>query len=248
MTRSYSCTSPYLVQVLLAIVTFLAAVPDLARAEPYQSSESIYIAVKDFIAAQLPGQSSLTEGSPAQIEVGALDSRLRLAECEIPLETFLPPGNQAVGNTSVGVRCQGARPWLLYLPVTVKAFGEAVVAARPLARDAHLAEGDVRLMAVDLAQLPADYLADPQQAVGMTLKRPLANGVALGLTMLQAPRVVRRNEHVTILAEVAGLEVRMEGQALADGASGQVIRVRNSLSKRVIEGTIIGPGIVKVPM
>lgn len=66
--------------------------------------------------------------------------------------------------------------------------------------------------------------------------------------MLEAPRLVRKGDLVTLLAEIAGVNVRMTGKALADGAAGTSIQVSNLSSQRVIEGTVIAEGVVKVRM
>lgn len=216
-------------------------------AQDYQSLASIQAAAKEFILGQLHTRQS-GQTYPPHVDIGALDVRLQLAACDVPLEAFLPPGGRLLGNTSVGVRCPGARPWSLYVPATVRTFGEALVAARPLPRGAQLGADDVRLAAVDITGLPADYLADAQQAVGKILKQPLSGGAALTAALLEAPRLVRRNEQITLLAEGQGLMVRMGGLALADGVSGEIIRVRNLLSKRIVEGMVVAPGVVKVAM
>ena len=67
-----------------------------------------------------------------EIEPGRLDPRLRLAPCE-RIEPYLPPGARAWGRSRVGLRCvQGPTPWNVYLPVTVKVFAPAWVAASAL--------------------------------------------------------------------------------------------------------------------
>ncbi len=67
-----------------------------------------------------------------EVLVGALDPRLRLAPCE-QVEPYLPPGTRLWGQSRIGVRCvQGPTRWNVYLPVTVKVFGPALVATAAL--------------------------------------------------------------------------------------------------------------------
>ena len=213
-----------------------------AHAEGIQPLDTIYAAAKDFLVSRNQGQQA------PQIEAGPLDARLALAACEGPLEAFMPPGSAMYGNTTVGVRCAGGKPWSVYVPVKIKVSTPVVVAARPLIRGVKLSEADLTSAALDAANLPPDYLTDPQQAIGQQLKRPVSIGMAVAAGMLETPRMVRRDERVTILAEEGGLEVRMAGLALEDGVLGQPIKVRNLLSKRIIGGIIAAPGIVKVQM
>jgi len=225
-------------RVMLAGLIGITAV----HAEGIQPLDTIYAAAKDFLVSRNPGQQAL------QIEAGPLDARLALTACEAPLEAFMPPGSSTYGNTTVGVRCPGAKPWSVYVPVKIKVSTAVVVAARPLMRGAQLSVADLTTATLDAGSLPPDYLTDPQQAVGQQLKRPLLSGMAVAAGMLDTPRMVRRDERVTILAEEGGLEVRMAGLALEDGALGQPIKVRNLVSKRIVGGVIAAPGIVKVQM
>ena len=66
--------------------------------------------------------------------------------------------------------------------------------------------------------------------------------------MVRAAIAVRRGERVSILATTAALQVRMEGEALSDGAIGEIIRVRNLSSRQEIEAQVVGPGQVQVRM
>ena len=41
---------------------------------------------------------------------------------------------------------------------------------------------------------------------------------------------------------------RMAGEALQDGAKGEMIRVRNLSSRQELQGEVVAPGLVRVPM
>jgi flagella basal body P-ring formation protein FlgA len=92
------------------------------------------------------------------------------------------------------------------------------------------------------------YFNDPALVLGMYAKRPIPEGKALSIHMLQAPHLVRRGQEVILLAKTAGLEVRMKGKALADGAKGDLIQVRNTKSRRIVEGVVTNQGVVRVGM
>jgi flagella basal body P-ring formation protein FlgA len=66
--------------------------------------------------------------------------------------------------------------------------------------------------------------------------------------MVRAPRLVQAGQHVILLATTPQLQVRMKGKALADGTRGDIIKVRNLRSKRVVEGVVTHAGIVEVSM
>ncbi|HHH39513.1 MAG TPA: hypothetical protein ENK50_08060, partial [Sedimenticola sp.] len=86
----------------------------LAAASPPQSHQAIREAARQHVLKQITDA-----GQPAVVTAGRLDSRLKLARCDSPLETFSPPGKRRSAKQTVGVRCNGKQSWTLYVPVTV---------------------------------------------------------------------------------------------------------------------------------
>lgn len=207
-----------------------------------QSHGSILAAAKQFMETQ---NTDLHE-MPAEIKMGRLDSRLRLVQCEHTLETFLPVGGRTLGNTTVGVRCGHPKPWTLYVPVTVNVYKQVVVATDALPRGTVLGKDHVKTAKRNLAKLPQGYFVDPQNLLGMKLKRNVSGGLPLVPTMVEAPRIVKRGQRVTLIAIVSGIQVSMPGKAMANGSAGERIRVKNLSSKRIVEGVVSGSGEVRV--
>lgn len=94
--------------------------------------------------------------------------------------------------------------------------------------------------------LPAggDYLADPAALAGWSARRSIKPGEVLRQRMLLAASVVKRNQPVEIVASREGVVVRMEGLALDNGQAGQLIRVRNAQTQKVIHARVSGAGRV----
>src|SRR5258706_2189439 len=67
-----------------------------------------------------------------EVQVGALDARLRLAPCQ-KVEPYLPAGTRLWGKARIGLRCtQGPTAWNVFLPITVKVYARALVTTGPL--------------------------------------------------------------------------------------------------------------------
>src|ERR1700704_3229467 len=74
------------------------------------------------------------------VEVGQLDPRLRLAPC-LRIEPYLPPGTRLWGRARIGLRCtQGQTAWNVFLPITVKIYGKALVTTSPMPAGAVVAD------------------------------------------------------------------------------------------------------------
>lgn len=221
----------------------LGLAPPLWAAQPpeLQSAEVIGQAVLDYLSAQNSRDTLVPH-----ITIGNIDARLRLGRCDHPLETFSPPGQKTVGSTTVGVRCHRPVSWTLYVQANVALYQPVMVARRPMPRGTVLSSTDVELVEKDVARLTLGYITELRDVDGMVLKRSINAGAVLSPGLIQAPASIRRGERVTILGATGGVEVRMEGLALMDGAKGNLIRVRNLSSGREIEGVVTAPGIVQV--
>lgn len=227
----------------VGLAVFLGAAPAAGAAGPIERHEHIITVVRDFVVPQVTGTAGQTT-----VEVGPLDPRLRVPECGAPLDTFFPAGSQAAGNTTVGVRCRGPHPWLLYIPVTVRVMADVVVAARPLPMNTVISGTDVKVARRDLSRLTAGYFTRADEVAGKVVNRPVSLGTALTPLVLAAQTLVKRGQEVTILAKTGTMEVRMTGRALSDGAAGDTVRVRNLSSKRIVEGTVTAAGVVQVAL
>jgi flagella basal body P-ring formation protein FlgA len=212
--------------------------------ERWQSHASIRQLAHDFMTSK--GHEIYQNA--AEVEVGALDRRLRLAACPQALRAYLPPGGRTVGNTTVGIRCEGPRPWSLYVPVKIRVYREVLTTTRPLSRGERLAAGDLRPVRRDIASLRGGYLTDPTQALGRVVRRRLASDTVLSAAVIESPILVKRGQDVTLVSETGSIRVQIRGKALMDGASGDRIRVRNPRSKRIVEGTVVSAGVVRVNM
>lgn len=169
---------------------------------------------------------------------GTLDPRLALPECDRALEGYLPPGGKIGSRTVVGVRCTGARPWKVYVPVDVLEPRPVLVARRSLPPGHELGADDLALEERDVSRLVGGYLEDPGKAVGRRLGRAVAAGAVLAPGALEETLLVRRGQSVTLVVRQGALAIRMAGLALADGVEDERIRVRNTASDRIVEGIV----------
>lgn len=181
------------------------------------------------------------------IEVGHLDARLRLAPCQ-RVEPYLPNGTRLWGKARIGLRCtQGPSAWNVFLPITVRVFGPALVAAAPLSAGSVIGVGDVIQAEVDLAEDPSVALADAQLAVGRTLARALNPGQSLRQSHLKLRQWFAAGDTVKVLAAGPGFSVSSEGLALTPGMEGQLARIRTE-SGRVLTGSPVGERTVEMPL
>jgi flagella basal body P-ring formation protein FlgA len=217
----------------------------LATASPAQAQEGASSGLDAGLEQQvrqmaLAGSHAGAPGGPRiEVLVGQLDPRLRLAPCQ-RIEPYLPEGTRPWGKSRIGLRCtQGSVKWNVYLPITVKVYGRALVAANAIAAGSVIQPDDVAQADVDLAEDAAAVLTDAELVVGRTAARSLKPGQSLRTGYLKPRQYFAAGELVTVLAQGPGFSVASEAQALTAGIEGQLARVKTE-SGRVLTGQPTG--------
>jgi len=201
------------------------------------------------IAAQFV-QQRLRGDAPGSISVtataGVLDSRLRLPACTQKPAAFAPAGElRASSRVTIGVRCEQPA-WTVYVPVTVETELPVLVLRQAVARNGVVLPQDVEPQRRKVPGIAANYINDVSQLAGRHLKTTAAAGTALTVDLLVADVLIRRGQHVTLIASAGGLEVRAQGQALADAQPNGRVQVLNLASHRSVEGQVESRDIVRV--
>ena len=161
------------------------------------------------------------------------------------LRHFFQRAHDFWGNTSVGVRCSGASPWVIYVPLSVKVETSVVVATQALTRGRVIVASDLALQEADLCQLPAAVITEAGQALGRILGASIAPGQPLRQDLLRSPPVIQQGQSVTLRALGAGFRVSAAGKAVNNAIEGQVTQVRTP-SGQTVSGIARLGGIVDI--
>ncbi|MBT8077578.1 MAG: flagellar basal body P-ring formation protein FlgA [Gammaproteobacteria bacterium] len=226
---------------ILLLSVFCSPVMAQTVAMLWQSTDEISRVAEDFLRDRVARGDQRVEP-----QAGKLDARLQLPKCSEALQPFLRRGTEIRRRTIVGVRCNGQRPWKMYVPVDVVVTGTVLVASQMLPKGHVLTDGDFTVAERDISRLQGGYMTDAAQLRGQRLKQPLPGGRVITPSVLQADPIVRRGQTVTLLVQQGSLSIRMSGTALMDGVRNQRIRVENHNSRRVVEGLVRSRELVEV--
>jgi flagella basal body P-ring formation protein FlgA len=215
-----------------------------ADAPGMQALAEITSTAEQFVRAAL-ATSAYTD---LKVEAQALDARLRLKQCDVPLQASHSAATLRAGRTTIGVRCEGASPWSLYVPVTISASAAVVVIKGPVTRGTVLKAENLSVVQMPVAQLPANYLSDVAQVSGHELARAVNGDTYATVAMLKQKNMIQKGQEVIILAQSASFQVRMSGTALENGQNGERISVKNSNSGRTVEGTVVAENVIAVSL
>lgn len=207
-----------------------------------QDPQSISEVVFDF----LQQHPDITAFEDTKITIRPLDKRLKLTQCEQPLEIQPAPGARLLGKTSIKVQCSAPKPWSIYVSATIERFAPVYVTSNTLKRGHIISNSDIYLSRKNLAQLPFGYITKPSDAIGKQVKRHIQAESVLTPAQLSNPVVIHRGETISLHSSSSHFDIRMKGEALMDGTVGQRIRVKNLSSQRIVEGQVIQAGVVNI--
>ncbi len=222
------------------LLPFLLFTSHTGSAAPVQSLSAIQDALIGFV------QSSLDPAGEYQITHTQIDPRLQLSACEQNLDVFVQSGEIRAGRNTLGVRCNGLNNWTIYSTVVVKSFIKVLVTTRQLNRNDKISPDYLATETRDISTLQHGYASDLSSVVNKQITRPVPAGSVLYSTYYAEPMLIKRGERVSIQSGKPGLVITSTGVAMMDGVKGQKISVKNVSSSRVIQGTVMNPGLVNV--
>jgi flagellar basal body P-ring formation protein FlgA len=129
---------------------------------------------------------------------------------------------------------------------TVVETAPTTVLTRALARGEIVKATDLAIERRPKAEIPAEAIRSPDEAVGFATRQALRTGQPLRRADLGKPELVHRDDNVTLVFEVPGILLTTRGKAIDAGAEGDVISVLNPQSKRTVQGIVSGSGRVTV--
>nr|WP_315229638.1 flagellar basal body P-ring formation chaperone FlgA [uncultured Albidiferax sp.] len=233
--------------VLLRNIVCAAAV--LCTLPAYAQAEADMLGTSQRWLESAMVQAPPVNGMALRMEValGTLDPRLQLAPCA-KVEPYMPPGTRLWGKSRLGLRClAGATRWNVFMPVTVKAMGQAWVAKTNVAAGSVLTANDAMEAEVDWAEDASPVVANAEQWIGQVAARSWVAGQTVRQAMVKPAQVFQAGTQIRVLAQGVGFQVMSDGQAITAGVVGQAAKVRLD-SGRVMSGVVQDARTIVVEM
>ncbi|WP_419902498.1 flagellar basal body P-ring formation chaperone FlgA [Kiloniella sp.] len=119
---------------------------------------------------------------------------------------------------------------------------------RRLSKGDVISNRDIHWITLEESKLNKNAITDLEELIGMTPKHSIKDKAIIRTSDLDTPKAVTKNGLVTMLLHSGTLILRAQGRALENGAMGEVIRLVNTQSNTVVNGTVTGAGLVKVSL
>ncbi|MEM7169538.1 MAG: flagellar basal body P-ring formation chaperone FlgA [Pseudomonadota bacterium] len=125
---------------------------------------------------------------------------------------------------------------------------EVPVLNRRLAPGEEISAQHIEWMKLRADQVNRDAITKSDDMIGMTPRRTLSAGQMVRVNQLQTPVVVRKNSLITIQLVSGQMALTVQGRALENGAQGDVIRVMNTNSRKVVNALVAAADRVEVKL
>jgi len=125
-------------------------------------------------------------------------------------------------------------------------FEDIICTTRPLERNHIIERRDVELRSRNVSKVKDTYYTRIEDIVGKRIKRKAGNGEIIFSSIIEIPPLIYKGNKVTIIAESNALIIKTTGIAQSDGYPGEQIRVKNAMSHKIIQATVVDETTVKV--
>jgi flagella basal body P-ring formation protein FlgA len=125
-------------------------------------------------------------------------------------------------------------------------MGTAVIPKQIIYPGEEISAGIVEEVAVTNPKLAGEYARSVGEVTGMVSNRTLLPGRTILLSALRPPYAVKRGSAVRLSFSIGSMQISAGGTPLQDAAVGDVIRVRNTDSGIIVNGTVMADGTVQV--
>jgi flagella basal body P-ring formation protein FlgA len=126
-----------------------------------------------------------------------------------------------------------APQWLTYFPFKAEILKKVVLANRALSKGTVLQESDVSVQKRNILPLNHGYYENTSEVVGLETNTAIRTGAFLKPESLISPILINKGDLVTIKAQ-------------NNGALGDLVKVKNSSSTKIVEGKVISRGAIQV--
>jgi len=228
----------YSFMIILALLFSLTA---KASVNVFENLTSLKINAELFIK-----NNDLESPYPINIDIKPISKKLKLKKCGHPLDFEFNNLHKKSGHTLIKVSCHAPVKWRMNLPVTITLYQDVLVLKHPVIRSQSIDEEDVIVKKMNAKYLVRGYYTQIDQLRQLETRRDLKASTILSPSNLKAKLLIKSGQQVTLQLNYSGLAIKVSATALHSASKGQLIKVRNNNSLKIVEGIVKSAGVVQV--
>ncbi|MEQ8765141.1 MAG: flagellar basal body P-ring formation chaperone FlgA [Planctomycetota bacterium] len=172
-----------------------------------------------------------------------IDVSVPVARDEMQLEFRWPGLPKTRGDVTIQlvVMVDGQRVRTVPVRYFIRVFQDVFVAKRPLTRGDRLGAGGIGLERQEITGLFGTPVSTQNEPSDLEMIRDALPGSVLTRTNTRPAILVNARSIVTVRHQQGTLLITATGRAMESGAKGDVIRIQNLRSDRIVTARVVGP-------
>ena len=205
--------------------------------------EDITAAVKEYIV----GETGYPE-EDVIFEVTRKPQKTLVPAGELRFEVYPLSTSSFIGNAYLSVNMIVDDKIIQTVPVAmrIRLFKEVLIPKRRLERGQEICANDFDLKRREVTRFKKGVIEDFSEINEMVPKKMIRSSQVMTMNMFERPQLVNRGDIVKIVLESDALVIKTKGIALNSAKKGEVVRVENIDSKRVITAIVDGKGSARL--
>lgn len=177
------------------------------------------------------------------------------------IELFIPRGSKGLscndlqisrskkdtppaGRISLSVECDSPK-WRFRASAKINLWVRLVAAKRNISRGEVLTADLLEYKSVDISKHLHSLEANISKVLGLSVKRELRKNDIISRRYLENKQLVNKDEHILLQVNFANFSANVKAIALEDGQLGEIIKVKNLSSDKVVQGKVIDVRVVE---
>lgn len=185
-------------------------------------------------------------GSDIELKRVSLDGHHMLDEGEVSFNFAFSEKPRGGGELPVIVSVTQESTKQITAKAYVRHFRLTPVLSSSVKRGETLPADAVEMLKLDLTDMPRDILFDREEVIGLRAVKNLSPGQPIRRNQLDIPPLVSKGQEVMMKFVLGTLEVTGKGRAMEDGRREDVIKLRNTDSRQMVNARIVAPDLVEV--
>jgi len=199
--------------------------------------------IKSFVLGQLKESPENVD-----IKISGADKKISLPAGSVKAN-FRPPLSGKFDGAfllTTELEVDGRMVRVLPLRVTVEVFHPVVVTTHRVEKGSKFSRENVSLVRTSTSKVLGQYMDRLENVLGRTAAAPLVPGTVVRINSLFDPPVVKRGQSIQAIVQYGNVEITVQVRATEDGKAGDVIRVENSETHKLLRGKVLDEKTVVV--
>lgn len=174
-----------------------------------------------------------------EVHLVHIDDQMKLPNCSSTIEASLAQEGLSASN-SVILRCRANPEWVIYIPIQIKMWINALSTARRIMPAEIITENDFVIQKHDKFQLYEGFFQDKNEVIGQVATQLIPAGKVFSKRNLKPLPLIKRNQTMTLILKHGPIEISMQGIAKSDGFFHDVVKVINPSSRKIVDAIVVG--------